>query len=348
MVTIIGGGIAGSALAGALARGGTEVALFEEREAGPGGGAFLFIDDRGHHALASLGVDQAAVEAGSYAVTGGLGYANNLGRGGRVNSRGHRFWMRRNLMGILNDFVAESGAKTTYGEPITGVTVDDGGCTLHQGDSTARVEDLLVGADGIDSVVREGLEPERRPVYAGDVVLYGMTGGPVTLPSDPATLHFFAEIDSDGTSLSTLGHIWRPGDDAALWFVRIPRPPLEADSEDLGLRPIDEWAAAIRAATPSNRPLIDTFLETTEAVHVSNARNVPLEGAAEPGDSVLLVGDADHAITPAAGVGARDALEDVHAVYEALISGVSPGDAMARRRRKINADRELVRSRNAR
>ncbi|WP_067563760.1 FAD-dependent monooxygenase [Nocardia acidivorans] len=348
MVTIIGGGIAGSALAGALARGGREVTLFEEREAGPGGGAFLFIDDRGHHALASLGVDQAAVEAGSYAVTGGLGYANNLGRSGRVNGRGHRFWMRRNLMGILNDFVAESGAKTNYGEAITEISIDDGGCTVHRGDSTTRVEELLVGADGIDSVVRAALEPERRPVYAGDVVLYGMTGGPVTLPSDPATLHFFAEIDSEGGSVSTLGHIWRPGDDAALWFVRIPRPPLEADTDDLGMRPIGEWAETIRAATPSNRPLVDTFLEMTEAVHVSNARDVPLENAAQPGDSVLLVGDADHAITPAAGVGARDALEDVHAVCDALMAGDSPGDAMGQRRRKINADRELVRGRNAR
>lgn len=348
MVTIIGGGIAGSALAGALARHGEPVTVFEQQESGSGGGAFLFIDDRGHHAMSSLGVDQAAVEAGSYPVTGGLGYANNLGRRGAVNSRGHRFWMRRNLMNILSEFVADSGAKTSYGAPITGIDLTERGGTVHQGDSTTQVDDLIVGADGIDSIVRASLEPDRPAVYAGDVVLYGMTSEPVTLPTDPATLHFFGEIAADGTSSSTLGHIWRPGDTEALWFVRIARVPLDAGANDLGLRPVSEWSDAIRAATPSNQSLIDTFLASTEAVHVSNARDVPLEHAAEPTLPVLLVGDAEHAITPAAGIGARDALEDAHAVYEALTSGTSPAAAMAARRRQIIEDRALALRRGAR
>ncbi|WP_327139199.1 FAD-dependent oxidoreductase [Nocardia sp. NBC_01327] len=347
MVTIIGGGIAGSALAGALARQGKSVRLYEQRFSGSGAGAFLFIDDRGHRALASLGVDGAAVEAGSYPVTGGLAYANSLGRRGATNGRGHRFWMRRNLMAILEDFVVTSGAEVNYGNPITEIAFTQDGCTVVQGDSRTAADHLIVGADGIDSIVRAGLEPDRRPEYAGDVVLYGMTNEPVTLPTDPATLHFYAEIASDGTSSSTLGHIWRPGDSAALWFVRMARAPLSS-GDNLGVRPIAEWAGAIRAATPSNRVLIDVFLATTEEVHVSNARNVPLAAASAPSEHALLVGDADHAITPAAGVGARDALEDVHAVYDAVVAGTSPAAAMTERRRQIIADRELVRRRSAR
>lgn len=64
--------------------------------------------------------------------------------------------------------------------------------------------------------------------------------------------------------------------------------------------------------------------------YVSNARTVPLKDAASLSGQILMIGDADHAITPAAGVGARDALEDAHAVHQALISGASPADAIYR------------------
>ncbi|WP_067814161.1 FAD-dependent oxidoreductase [Nocardia inohanensis] len=324
MVVIIGGGIAGSALAGGLARQDIPVTLYEQQPNGPGGGAFLFIDDRGHRALTELGVAQEAIEAASYPVTGGLSYANGLGRRGTTTGRGHRFWMRRELIDMLGAFVADSGVKTEYGTVVSDLARFEG--------------ETVIGADGIDSTVRAVIEPGRVPEYAGDVVLYGMTSTPVELPTAPATLHFFAEMPTPGPPSSTLGHIWRPGDPAALWFVRLPRPALSG-GDDLGLRPISEWAEAILAATPTNRALLETFLGATEVVHVSNARNVPLETAAAPQDSILLIGDADHAITPAAGVGARDALEDAYAVHRALTAGSSPAVAMTERRQRIREDR---------
>ncbi|MEU1204328.1 FAD-dependent monooxygenase [Nocardia sp. NPDC005825] len=327
MVTVIGAGIAGSALAGALGRHGADVTLYEQ-SARTDAGAFLFIDGRGHEALIGLGVDTDALMAGSYPLTGGLSYANSAGRHGASPSRGHRFWLRHKLMRVLHGFVESSGARTHYGREMTASAL-----TGNIGD------DLLIGADGIDSVVRSRVEPTRVPVYTGDNVVYGMTTEPVELPTAPATLHFFAETDSAGMVFSTLGHLWRPGDPAALWFVRIVAPPLPDNGEASGTRPVPEWADRIRAACPSNRALADTFLAATDSVHVSNARSVPLEDAASPGERILLIGDADHAITPAAGVGARDALEDAHAVHRALTSGASPADAMTARRHRILADR---------
>ncbi|MFE5285735.1 FAD-dependent oxidoreductase [Nocardia sp. NPDC056611] len=327
MATVIGAGIAGSALAGALARRGAEVTLYE-RSARTDAGAFLFIDGRGHDALTGLGVDTDALMAASYPLTGGLSYADSAGRHGTSPSRGHRFWLRHNLMRVLHGFVESSGARTHYGLAATWTALTD--------DVT---DGLLIGADGIDSVVRSHIEPTRVPVYTGDNVVYGMTTEPVELLTSPATLHFFAETDSTGRVFSTLGHLWRPGDSAALWFVRIVAPPLPDRGAASGVRPVSEWADRIRAACPSNLALVDTFLGATASVHVSNARTIPLEDAASPGERILLIGDADHAITPAAGVGARDALEDAYAVHQALISGASPADAMTARRHRILADR---------
>ncbi|GAB0103184.1 FAD-dependent monooxygenase [Nocardia sp. JMUB6875] len=324
MVTIIGGGIAGSALAGALARAGTPVTLYEQQPKTPGGSPFLCIDGRGHRALAGLGIDESVLHAASGALTGGLEYTDSVGHHGEIPGQGHRFWLRRNLMAILMDYVTTSDAETHFGTPVTDLTEID--------------DELIIAADGIDSRVRARLEPDRTPLYAGDVVLYGTTTEPLALPTTPATLHIFAEISPAGNVSSTLGHIWRPGDPTALWFLRLPRPPLPG-TDELGLRPIAAWADKIRAATPTTRSIVETFLDTTESVHVSNARNVSLDAAAPPRDSLLLIGDADHAITPAAGVGAREALEDAHAVYRALTSNTSPAAAMAERRRRIIADR---------
>lgn len=345
MVTIIGGGIAGSALAGALARHGEQVTLYEQRPAGPGGGAFLFLDGRGHDALHQLGVDKTRLAEASYPITA-LEYADSNGRRAAM-SRGHRFWMRADLMRILSDFAMTSDADLRHGRAVTDLTLDaPGHYTIHRGDEIATgTDDLLLGADGIDSVVRARLEPDRLPRYAGDVVLYGMTTGPVELDTEARILHFFAEATEQGPPSSTFGHIWRHAD-AARWFIRIARPPLDGP-DDLGTRPVGEWAETVLAAAPSIRALAARLLEHTEDVHVSNARNVSLDHAATPSPGVVLIGDADHAITPAAGVGARDALEDALAIFQARTRGASPAAAMTDRRTKILADRELALRRRA-
>ncbi|WP_227981218.1 FAD-dependent oxidoreductase [Nocardia spumae] len=344
MTTVIGGGIAGSCLAGGLARRGRRAVVYEQQRPGPGAGAFLFIDGRGHDAMAAMGVDRDALHDVSYPLAG-LDYADSSGRHSAMPSRGHRFWLRRNLMGVLSEFVAHSGADLRFGDPVTDVALSPDGHAVHHHSSIEPVDGLLVAADGIDSVVRARFEPDRAPVYAGDVVLYGMTSAPLDPPPDssPAVLHFFAEIAEDGSAASTFGHIWRPDDPVALWFVRIAREPLTGDSDDLGLRSVGEWADTVAAATPSNRELVGQFLARTDAVHVSNARNVPLDRACDPRDSVVLIGDADHAITPAAGVGARDALEDARAVFDAVLGDTSPAAAMLRRREQLTADRERAR-----
>ncbi|WP_433723944.1 hypothetical protein ACQP0C_25885 [Nocardia sp. CA-129566] len=88
-----------------------------------------------------------------------------------------------------------------------------------------------------------------------------------------------------------------------MWFARIRRPPIPV--ADIGFHPVDTWSDQIHAALAGIPGLIDALLAVTETVHVTNARNVPLTHPRPPRDDVILCGDADHAITPAAGVGAR-------------------------------------------
>ncbi|WP_433621675.1 NAD(P)-binding protein [Nocardia sp. CA-120079] len=57
MVTIIGGGIAGTILAGTLARAGLPATVYERRSA-VDAGAFLTLDSRAHAALGELGIER--------------------------------------------------------------------------------------------------------------------------------------------------------------------------------------------------------------------------------------------------------------------------------------------------
>ncbi|MEU1981694.1 hypothetical protein [Nocardia sp. NPDC019395] len=340
MVTVLGSGIAGTALAGALAGSGRPVTVYEQRSGG-GGGAFLILDGRGHRGLLELGVPEDDLHAASYPVDE-LRYTPDDGVTRRRPNEGHRFWLRRDLMAVLNRWAVESGAEIRYGDPVSEVRVDPaGGTTLRLGDDTVTTRELVIGADGIDSVARAGIEPGRTTEYAGDVVVYGMTDRAVDCPTDPFVLHFDAAAGSGTRRAATVGHIWRPGATAALWFLRITREPLPG--AETGILPVAGWADTVVAAAPGSvRELTAELVAATDQVHVSNARNVPLGSAAAPAPPVVLVGDADHAITPAAGVGAREGIEDVVAVYGAIAAGESPAEAMSARRRAITEERDRV------
>lgn len=339
MVTVLGSGIAGTALAGALAAAGRPVTVYEQRTR-EGGGAFLILDGRGHRGLVALGVPERELHAASYPLDE-LRYTPGDGVTRTRPSEGHRFWLRSDLMDVLGRFARDAGAEIICGSAVTEVVVEGAGTAVRVGDRSITTREPVIGADGIDSVARAGIEPGRTPEYAGDVVVYGMTERPVEDAGDPFVLHFHAASGSGNRPETTLGYIWRPGATAALWFLRIAREPLP-DTET-GILPAGRWADTVVAVTPAPvRELTGRLVAATSVVHVSNARNVPLRVAAEPRLPVVLIGDADHAITPAAGVGAREGIEDAEAVYRAIVADECPAAAMGLRRRAITDERDRV------
>ncbi|MBU3063640.1 FAD-dependent monooxygenase [Nocardia sp. NEAU-G5] len=323
MVTILGGGIAGTVLAGALAREGHQAIVYERRP-NVRGGAFLFLDGRAHRTLTELGVPADELERASYPTTGFR--VSSPAEEMRENpAAGHRLYHRTDLMRVLTEFADDSKAEIHYGTAITDLDPDTG--VLYPGGTAAE---LVIAADGIDSIARTRLEPARQPEYAGQVVLYA-TAAPGTRPNTaPSVLHFHRRVDA---SPATFGHFWN--DQVTVWFVRLTREPIPVGYT--GFHPLARWIAPIRQALPTIPFLLDTLLEATTMVHVSNARTVPLTRALPPRAPVILCGDADHALSPAAGVGARDAIEDAAALCRALLSGADPAAAMRRRREEVLA-----------
>ncbi|MFI9403681.1 FAD-dependent oxidoreductase [Nocardia sp. NPDC052316] len=331
MVTIIGGGIAGTLLAGALARAGHPVTVCESQPA-VGTGAFLALDDRAHTAMARLGVSIDRLHAASHPLAE-LRATDRAGvvRGGAGTDR--RMYLRADLMRVLTEFAAATTAAMHYDTPVTELNGVDG--ALYSGERRLPADDVIIAADGIDSLARQRLEPERVAEYAGQLVVYGVTNRPIRPSTEPSVLHFHRHLDDDGRPVSTFGHFWNS--EVSLWFTRLTRAPLPV--AEVGSQPIDRWVEPILLGTKAITELAETMLAATGTVHVSNARTVPLAGARAPQAPVILCGDADHAITPAAGVGARDAIEDAAALTAAITGGGAPAAAMAERRREIVTER---------
>ncbi|MEC3916085.1 FAD-dependent oxidoreductase [Nocardia sp. CDC160] len=331
MVTIIGGGIAGMFLAGSLARHDQPVTVYE-RQSAAGTGAFMALDGHAQEVLADHDVSPADLTAASHQIHGFR--FHYLPDKTDVRARGHRLYRRIDLMRVLTQFASATTADIHYDTTITDIDPTMG--TLYSGTETLPSDDLLIASDGIDSVARSRLEPERKPEYADQIVIYGSIDHSLDLPTEPEVLHFHGQLGTGFLPTTTFGHLWNST--TAFWFARLTQPPIP--NSDIGFHPVAAWSETVRSAAPDAPDLVDTLLDATDTLHASNARNVPFTHAAPPQPPIILCGDADHAITPAAARGAREAIDDAAAIHHAIQSGENVGAAMTQRRQLITDERE--------
>ncbi|WP_174188968.1 FAD-dependent oxidoreductase [Nocardia barduliensis] len=332
MVTIVGGGIAGTVLAGALAAEGIPVRVYESQQY-VGAGAFLVLDDRAHAALIALGVSADRLDEVAHPVDAlRVEYQPAEERFGP--SRGHRLYLRGELMAVLTEFATATAAEFHYDTAVT--DIDEG--VLLSGATRLPTDDIVIAADGIDSLARQRIEPERVPRVCGS--------GRLLRPHRAATSIAHQE---HGAALRRPDRRRRSADRRVRPLLGRNDFRLVRQGHSPGPSPgrprIPSGGAVGRTHShpcPGNLRRRRSLARADADVHVSNARHVPFTAAAPPRLPLILCGDADHAITPAEGVGARDAIEDAAAIFRALTAGSSPAEAMAARRRQIAADRERV------
>jgi salicylate hydroxylase len=298
---VVGGGVAGSASAIALARIGAEVVVYEAYE-DPAGlvGSYVSLAVNGLRALAALGCLEQVQQAG-FPVARQLMWS---GRGKLLGdvARGRRpedpmlsvTLMRADLVTALREEALRCGARIITGQRVAGGTAR---ADLYAG------ADLVVGADGIWSETRHLLDPAApRPRYAG---LYSVSG------------------TSDGAGL--IQGRWRPGfnwifarrgvfiflpapDGSVWWTAQVaahepPPDPAAISGADLEvLFRTEEGAAAILAAATR--------------IRAANLGYVLAPVARRHDGRTVLTGDAAHPV--GAGQGASMALEDAVALAREL------------------------------
>ena len=288
---VVGGGVAGSAAAIALRTIGAEVVVLEAHPDPAGSvGSFVSLAHNGLRALGALGclgdVQQAGFAVPRQLMWSGRGrLLADVARARTEDSPLHSVTlMRGELVATLRRAAARMGATVLTGRPVTDPT----------GDSALTGADLVVGADGVWSRVREGLDEQApQPVFAGLASVSG-SAAPGVEPDE----------EQQGTFNLVLGRratfLYLPTPDGRLWWSAqlAGRSAPGAGAYDL---------PTLRGVF-STEPQVLRVLERAEpAVTLARHHTLgPLRRTFD--DRTVLVGDAVHPV--GAGQGASMAIED--------------------------------------
>ncbi|WP_041939566.1 MULTISPECIES: FAD-dependent oxidoreductase [Frankia] len=320
-VVVVGGGVAGAASAIALRRIGAEVTVHEAHEepAGPVG-SFVSLAANGLRAVAVLGC-LPQVRAAGFAVPWQRMWSSagrSLGEVARGRARGDDLvsvtLMRADLVAALRAEAARLGARIVTGSPFDAARVRaclDGGV------------DLVVGADGIWSGVREVLDPHApRPVYGAMFSVSGVSRAD-DLRVDTGTFNMI--FARRGVFL----HLGAP--DGSVWWSAQVSGPRPADVHAIGLGDLLD--------TYRTEPRAVEILRATRQIHGATLHHVLARVPRHHGDRLVLVGDAAHPV--GAGQGASMALEDAVALAQHLHAEGAGGRALDgyERQRRARVDR---------
>lgn len=305
---VIGGGIGGTATALALHKAGADVVVHEAHpDSAEDLGAFLTLASNGMRALAQFDADAAVRAVGfplrEMRVLDAAG--EEIGRGplGEADDPRLRFRCvrRGDLNAALQAEALRRGVDVRHGVRLTAVEEGPDGVTARFSDGGSATADLLVGADGLHSTVRETIAPGVRPQYAGQRVFYGYTGA--ARPPGAAE-----QITMVRGSRAAFGYAVSP-DGETYWFARVADVPPKAPG---GWR--EPLVELLRADAG---PAADIVAATHDAIFATDATEVPV-GTPWRSARTLLVGDAAHAASPATGQGASMALEDAVVLAKSL------------------------------
>jgi FAD-dependent urate hydroxylase len=327
-ILIVGGGIAGLAMARALHQVGITVEVVERQPRWQYPGAGMYLLGNATRALRALGLE-AAVRSRAVQITHQR-YSDHRGRllcevdiTGLWGAVGPCLALPR---AELHD-VLRAGANST---PVRmGVTIGDlsqqaGSVGVAFSDRTSGDYDLVIGADGISSTVRRLAFADTaapRPV--------GQVGWRFVAPCPPQVTTWSVLLGRR-TAFLTLpigsGRVYCYGD-----VIASPDAASPAANEVARLR-------ALFAEFAEPAATILEALDDATAVHTSVIEEVTIDSWVR--GRVLLVGDAAHATSPNMAEGAAMAIEDALVLAECLADLPAIPEALARfeARRRTRTD----------
>ncbi|MFC9555966.1 FAD-dependent oxidoreductase [Rhodococcus sp. NPDC056960] len=305
-VTIVGAGICGLTLAIAVTAHGHDATVYERRDrrSGAEDGAYLTVSGRALADLEKLGIGPRLRSTGIPVHAIAMTADGHTRRGTLPPTEGighHHVW-RRDLLTALQERCREVGVSIVHDAHATAVQTLPSTVRLHLGDGRVVDSDVLVGCDGLSSAVRRDIVTgPTAPVYEGQVVLYGHHRGPSDRQElEPGVLSFFRH------EAHTVG-VLNGGGEGIFWFARLTRPALRP--ADVGLHSSRDWKDELTAAFPATIIDVRALVEDTPMLFGCNAERVP-ELPHWGGRRAMILGDAAHGMSPAAGQGATLAIAD--------------------------------------
>jgi 2-polyprenyl-6-methoxyphenol hydroxylase-like FAD-dependent oxidoreductase len=315
---VVGGGIAGPAAALALAKAGIEPIVVERRPmVDPEAGSWFTVAPNGLDALGAIDALEAVHNAGirsranvMYGATGRRLGKVSLGRpldNGMVALTMKRSAMAARLAreaearGLPVQRAAEVSAVINVGDHVE-ATLADG---------TVLAADLLIGADGVHSRVRQAIDPQAPAArYVGLTNFGGITHNtPIAGDLEPEAWHFiFGRRAFFGAHPTPTGDV--------VWFVNVPEPEITRDR-----RHNTSEADWIRRLLSLVQDDAGPAAELVRTGHLELAGDNTYDLGHVPTwyrGRMVIIGDAAHAPSPSSGQGASMALEDAVVLAQSL------------------------------
>ncbi|MEV6770809.1 FAD-dependent monooxygenase [Nocardia sp. NPDC051030] len=314
---IIGGGIAGPVTAMALQRAGLEPIVCEAYQdaAAEQLGAYLTVAVNGLSALSLIDAHEIVKQTGH--PTGTLSFSTSAGKhiadmpiGGTLpdGTITHSV-KRRDLYRALNAEAVRRGVRYEYGKRLVDAqSLPTGGVRATFADGSRIDTDLLIGADGIRSRTREIIDPTAPAAhYLG---IYGL-GGFVTdhrmreeLGLRPGIYNMiFGKKAFFGYLVAPDGEIW--------WFANMPGAQ-ELSTDEMAATSPAQWRERLVAMLSVDRtPAARIVAATPDETFVPGFNQYDMPSVAKwHNDSMVIVGDAAHAVASSSGQGVSMAVED--------------------------------------
>jgi salicylate hydroxylase len=333
---VVGGGIGGTAAAVALARAGIDVRVYEQAQQLTEVGAGVSLAPNGLRMLDQLGVGAGIRRLGARHLSTQL----RLSDGRPARHEAHQFAQagrnvgihRADLLTLLAEQLPPGTVRT--GHRCTSFSQDAGHAMAGFANGTTATADVVIGADGIHSVLQGFVVEPAEPVFSGVVAYRGLVPPLDEFPPDTMRMwvgqsrHFLVFPVRTGQLLNYVGFV--PSDTSVRESWSAPGDPAALAAHFAGWDPvIGQIIAAISG--PGGSGFQWGMYDRAPLPRWSSGR-------------LTLLGDAAHPMLPHLGQGVNQALED--AVALATLLGACAGPAGVPR--TLAAYEQLRRDRTAR
>jgi salicylate hydroxylase len=315
---VVGGGIGGTAAALALARAGIEVRVYEQARQLTEVGAGVSLAPNGLRMLDRLGVGEGIARLGARYMSTQL----RLSDGRPARHEPHQWSQpgrnvgihRADLLGLLAERLPPGTVRT--GHRCTDFTQDADSATVGFDNGSVATADVVIGADGIHSVLQGFVVEPAEPVFSGVVAHRGLVPSVAAYPAGTMCMwvgegrHFLVFPVRAGELLNYVGFVpsatsvresWSAGGD-----------PAALAAQFAGWDPvIGEVIAAI--SRPGGSGFQWGMYDRAPLTRWSSGR-------------LTLLGDAAHPMLPHLGQGVNQALEDAVALATLLGACAGPDD----------------------
>lgn len=328
-IAIVGGGLAGLAAANALASLGIKAEVFELAAALGEVGAAVNTSPNANKALMAIGLAEkiAAVATSSPGI-----YTRNMQTGEFLEFRDRRKTSARyaapyytfHRADLLEALASGLDPRSIHlGHRLTGIEERDASVALSFANNVTIEADIVIGADGVRSVIRRALYGDDNPTYTGQMVWRALLKG----------------SDVPAEVLEPTGHIqWvGPGCHLLAYYIRGTALVNIVTQEDTDKWVAEGWSTRgdpdeMRLSFPNPEPRLATLLSIVTECSKWGLFTRPLTENWGRG-RIQLIGDAAHAMLPNAGQGACQAFEDAYILARWLAAERDPVEAFANFRR---------------